>query len=118
MVSTSKGGAQETAAEYEESIFGRKDLTHLRGLAIKGATADPRLRTFCWRVRSRSHGQVFLGIIPDTGDPKEWVKGVQKARDEMREHQESINAFKLTDLDPNQYNPLMKATPVPSSRLS
>jgi hypothetical protein len=106
MEGTVKDGGVDLLKSYTAVVLSKKNLSHLREIALQGKAGELKLRTFCWRV--------FLGIIPITDDRKVWVKSVRRSREEFALHKESLNAFKKTNLDPNKYNPLMKSTPVPS----
>ena len=88
--------------KFKETFFTSYSLDNCRNFCLKGDAVGTGSRTFTWRL--------FLGVIPEDGNPAKWVDTIKRVRADYYKKTEDLRIVKDRQLDPKFFNPLAAAT--------
>lgn len=87
---------------FKQNALDRFNLEAFQEKMLIGEILTLGSRTFYWKL--------FLGVIPETSNPAEWVESIRAERTEFYRKTKNLSIKKTKDLDPNFFNPLAAAT--------
>ena len=72
--------------KFKETYITSFNIDNCRNLSLKGDAVGTGSRTFTWRL--------FLGVIPEDGNPAKWVDAIRRVRTEYYKKTEDLRIVK------------------------